>query len=105
MAKNQEKSSLKDYRQGFLIGIIIIATGFLFDGISGGRGIALPTWPMNLYVILSFAFNSCLPAFLLQRFKDSQVAFAGTCLHQCNCTVYPAHTHYGHDQTKQSRSL
>ncbi len=55
MAKNPEKSSLKDYRQGFLIGFIIIATGFLFDGISGGRGIALPTWPMNLYVVLSFA--------------------------------------------------
>ena len=56
MAKNTEKSSLTDYRQGFLISFIIIVAGFLLDWITGGRGAALPSWPMNLFVVLSFAF-------------------------------------------------
>lgn len=56
MAKNTEKSSLKDYRQGFLISLIIIVAGFTLDWVTGGHGVALPSWPMNLFVVLSFAF-------------------------------------------------
>ncbi len=56
MAANNEKSSLQGYRQGFLISLFIIITGFGLDLVSGGRGVALPSWPMNLFVVLSFAF-------------------------------------------------
>ncbi len=55
MAQSTEKSSLSDYRQGFLISLIIIVVGAVFEWITGGKGVALPSWPMNLFVVLSFA--------------------------------------------------
>ena len=56
MTQKKEKSSLRAYRRGFLVSFIIILVGFAFEWISGGHGVTLPSWPMNLYVVLSFTF-------------------------------------------------
>ncbi len=56
MAQKKEKSSLREYRRGFLVSLIIILVGFTFEWFTGGRGVSLPSWPMNLYVVLSFTF-------------------------------------------------
>jgi len=37
-----------DYKNAFLICIIILITGIVFESINGGRGVSLPPFPMNL---------------------------------------------------------
>lgn len=56
MAQPQQKRKFKEYRLGFSIALVIFILGIALEWLSNGRGMALPAWPMNLFVGLSFAF-------------------------------------------------
>ncbi|MFW5819987.1 MAG: hypothetical protein ACOCWA_01750, partial [Bacteroidota bacterium] len=66
--KNKKSGNLrKEYRQGFTISVIILIAGSALELISGGYGVGLPSWPMNAFVGISFAF---LLAFLHFFYSD-----------------------------------
>ncbi|MCF8381793.1 MAG: cytochrome c biogenesis protein ResB [Bacteroidales bacterium] len=46
----------EDYLSGFLVGLIILAISTLLEWINMGRGIFLPSWPLNALIGVSFAF-------------------------------------------------
>ncbi len=55
--KNKESGKFgKEYRKGFTVSLIILIIGSILEWISGGQGVSLPSWPMNAFVGLSFAF-------------------------------------------------
>jgi hypothetical protein len=56
MTKNKMAKKTNNYRQGFLIALIIAIVGMLFEWLALGKGAGLPSWPMNLYIGVSFAF-------------------------------------------------
>ncbi len=56
MAKDNIRKKTNNYQQGFLIALFIAITGMLFEWLALGKGAALPSWPMNLFIGLSFAF-------------------------------------------------
>lgn len=56
MNGEKRKHTFYEYRQGFTIALLVLVTGFVLEWVSGGKGIGLPSWPMNLYIGLSFAF-------------------------------------------------
>ncbi len=56
MPENKRIKKSHDYTQGFTIALIITLTGIFFDWLALGRGVGLPSWPMNLFIGLSFAF-------------------------------------------------
>jgi hypothetical protein len=56
MKNNKSGSGRKEYIRGFTVSLIIFITGSILEAISGGRGLSLPSWPMNLFFGMSFAF-------------------------------------------------
>ena len=56
MSQTKKGKFRKDYLSGFLIAIIIIIFGTILELVSGGRGTSLPSWPLNAFVGISFAF-------------------------------------------------
>lgn len=52
--KNQGKR--KEYRRGFAIALGIFILGSLLEWVTGGRGMSLPSWPVNVFLALTFAF-------------------------------------------------
>jgi hypothetical protein len=57
MAKNKSKTKLWDfpwgYRESFLIAVFMLLTGFVIELFTGG-GVSMPTWPVNIAIILVF---------------------------------------------------
>lgn len=56
MKKNKSGRVRKEYRQGFTVALIIFIVGSLLEWLAGGQGVGLPSWPMNAFVGISFAF-------------------------------------------------
>lgn len=56
MKNNKSGSGRKAYIQGFTVSLIIFITGSILEAISGGRGLSLPSWPMNVFFGISYAF-------------------------------------------------
>lgn len=56
MKNNRSDKVRKDYRQGFTVALLILIAGSLIEWISNGKGVSLPSWPMNAFVGISFAF-------------------------------------------------
>jgi hypothetical protein len=54
MVKNDSsgkvKTGIKEYEKGFLLAVMIILTGTLMEWISKGRGIAFPSYPLNIII-------------------------------------------------------
>ena len=46
----------KEYLSGFLTSFIILAFGIAFEWINKGEGVFLPSWPLNVFLGVSFAF-------------------------------------------------
>ena len=47
------KSNWK-YRESFIIAIVLLIVGFIIEAFSGGRGVFIPNWPVNLYILVAF---------------------------------------------------
>ncbi len=56
MKKNKSGKVRKEYRQGFTVALIILVAGSLLEWLAGEQGLGLPSWPMNAFVGISFAF-------------------------------------------------
>lgn len=67
MATKNSPSKRKDYLRGFGIALMLLFIGTLLEWVTGGRGMALPSWPMNIFIGISFAF---IIAFLHFLYND-----------------------------------
>lgn len=70
MNKNKNRSSRKEYRRGFTVSLLIFIAGSILEVVSGGRGVALPSWPMNAFIGISFAFILVFLHFFYSDLKE-----------------------------------
>lgn len=56
MKNNKSGSARKDYIRGFTVSLVIFIVGSILEAVSGGRGLSLPSWPMNVFFGVSYAF-------------------------------------------------
>ncbi len=68
--KKNKKGSKQAYIRGAFISLLIVITGVLLEWFSGGRGVSLPAFPMNLFTGLSFTF---IIVFLHTYYRDHSV--------------------------------
>ncbi len=55
MSKTKTENSGKDYHRGFLVALAILIGGTILELATREKGLALPSWPMNVYAGISFA--------------------------------------------------
>lgn len=56
MTEKRSRNFRKEYSSGFLASFIILVFGILFEWINKGEGVFLPSWPLNAFIGISFAF-------------------------------------------------
>jgi len=61
---------IKDYRSGFLICLAILVAGSLIEVLTKEQGVSIPSWPMNVFVGLSFAFILVFVHFFYGELKE-----------------------------------
>ena len=54
MTELKGKKTIKEYREGFLLSLLILIVGTLLEWFNKGNGVALPSWPINILLGLSF---------------------------------------------------
>ena len=68
MSSNTKRKFRKDYFSGFLVGLLILIFGTTLEVISKGGGTSLPSWPINAFIGLSFAFILAFAHFFYRDF-------------------------------------
>lgn len=70
MSKTKSDNSRRDYYRGFLVALIILVAGTILEIATGDKGLALPSWPMNVYAGISFAV---ILIFVQVYYKDDPI--------------------------------
>ncbi len=50
----EKKNNRKEYQQGLIVSLLIVISGTVLEWITGGHGVSLPGWPVNLQLGIGF---------------------------------------------------
>ncbi len=55
------------FKEGALFSVVLVVAGFVIEAVTGSQGVTLSSWPLNVIILVLFAANIVLAAFLLRE--------------------------------------